>query len=59
MVKNKKGISSKISKTCSICFREYEGFGNNAQPINDGRCCNDCDKIVIVARINKWILRKT
>jgi hypothetical protein len=31
------------SKICSICGNEYEGWGNNAQPINDGRCCDECN----------------
>jgi len=30
----------------------YWGKGNNAQPINDGRCCDDCnDTVVIPQRI--------
>lgn len=36
---------------CSICKEAYEGFGNNAQPINDGRCCDDCNMLVIEARL--------
>ena len=40
-------------KTCSICFGQYDGFGNNAQPVNDGRCCDACNaRTVITARIN-------
>ena len=38
---------------CSICGEGYWGFGNNAKPINSGRCCNDCNETkVIPARIN-------
>ena len=37
---------------CSICNEKIEGFGNNAQPINDGMCCDDCNNLVILARIN-------
>jgi hypothetical protein len=46
-------------QTCSICggpFTELEksywlGGGHNAQPINDGRCCGECnDNVVIPAR---------
>ena len=38
--------------TCSICQREYTGYGNNAHPVNDGRCCDDCNvRTVIPARI--------
>lgn len=44
--------------TCSICLRYVEGeYGNNAWPINNGRCCNDCNRIVIAARIIR--LKKT
>tara|TARA_R100000353_G_scaffold79411_1_gene59830 strand:- start:249 stop:455 length:207 start_codon:yes stop_codon:yes gene_type:complete len=48
---------------CCICKGEIEkqyteegemywDQGNNAQPIDDGRCCNDCNrKVVIPARM--------
>lgn len=39
--------------TCSICFKHFTGFGNNAEPINDGRCCDECNGMVIMARINR------
>lgn len=35
---------------CSICGQEYYGFGNNAHPINDGRCCDICDNAVVTPR---------
>ena len=38
-------------KSCSICRVAYEGFGNNAEPINSGRCCDACNEKVIAARI--------
>lgn len=39
---------------CSICKKEYTGWGNNAEPINDGRCCDECNwKKVIPARMKK------
>jgi len=40
---------------CCICFRTFEGFGNNPDPISvvkDARCCDECNGIVIQARIN-------
>lgn len=40
-------------ETCSICSREYDGFGNNARPINTGRCCDDCNTLVIAARFER------
>lgn len=37
---------------CSICGTDYVGFGNNADPVNDGRCCDSCNDVVIMHRIN-------
>lgn len=40
-------------KHCSICYKEYSGWGNNALPINMGRCCDDCNgNVVIPARFD-------
>lgn len=37
---------------CVICKAKYEGYGNNAMPIIEGRCCNDCDgRLVVPLRI--------
>ena len=38
----------KKNNVCSICGKKYEGFGNNAQPINNGRCCDECNRKVVV-----------
>jgi hypothetical protein len=44
---------------CSICKKEIEikpywSEGNNAQPINNGRCCDDCNmNVVIPARLQR------
>jgi hypothetical protein len=44
---------------CSICFIQYDGEGNNAYPINKGRCCNDCNgSVVVTARLNIYYNRK-
>ena len=40
-----------MENTCSICGVKYKGFGNNAQPINNGRCCDACNQEVIYQRI--------
>lgn len=43
---------------CSICFKVIDNKngwadGNNAQPVNNGRCCDHCNlTVVIPARIN-------
>lgn len=36
---------------CSICGIEFHGYGNNAQPINEGRCCARCDNLVSRRRL--------
>ena len=37
---------------CVICGKEYEGMGNNAEPIKKGRCCDDCNiNVVLKERI--------
>ena len=33
---------------CSICGDDFEGMGNNPDPINDGRCCDKCDCLVVI-----------
>ena len=50
---------------CSICKKDFEGYGNNAQPVNDGICCDYCNTLVIRRRLfernatRKWMLNKT
>ena len=52
---------------CSICFNEIEKVrdpatnevvwdkGNNAEPVNSGRCCNDCNGMVVIpVRLGLW-----
>jgi hypothetical protein len=41
---------------CSICQKAYTGYGNNADPVNSGRCCDDCNALVVIpARIQRSI----
>ena len=35
-------------KICSICRKKYVGFGNNAEPVNNKRCCNECNNAVVI-----------
>ena len=43
-------------KTCSICRRPYTGYGNNAEPVNQGRCCDECNATVVIpARIEQYM----
>ena len=33
---------------CSICDAPFLGMGHNAQPINRGRCCNECNTLAVI-----------
>ena len=35
---------------CSICEEKFEGYGNNAQPVNNGECCNTCNMMYVIKR---------
>lgn len=37
-----------IAKVCSICGGKYTEYGNNAEPINEGRCCDFCDSHFVI-----------
>ena len=44
-------------KTCVICGKEFEGFGNNPEPVkkwDEGLCCDECNNtVVITARLKE------
>ena len=40
------------SKICCICKKPFDGYGNNAEPVCTGSCCDECNmKEVIPARM--------
>lgn len=43
------------AKTCCICGKKFNGYGNNPSPVNDeGVCCDECNiNVVVPARIKK------
>ena len=41
----------KSKKICVLCKKRFEGYGNNAQPLAEGVCCDVCNLKVITARI--------
>ena len=43
-------------KACSICGGAIVGFGNDAQPISDGRCCDRCHaERVVPERVRRML----
>ena len=37
-------------KICSICGTAYIEWGHNAWPVTKGRCCNECNDLVVIPR---------
>ena len=33
---------------CCFCKKDAGKYGNNAQPIMDGECCDECDSGVVI-----------
>jgi hypothetical protein len=37
-------------KVCVICGKPIIGWGNNAEPVKTGRCCDLCNNNVVIPR---------
>ena len=49
---NFKLVEAAESKICCICKKPFDGYGNNAEPVCSGSCCDECNmKEVIPARM--------
>lgn len=45
-------------KKCVICKKPIEGYGNNAEPVRPGRCCDECNwKVVLPLRLAEMVAR--
>lgn len=46
-------MENKKEGICVICLGAYYNWGNNAEPVTEGRCCDDCNmQQVIPARLS-------
>ncbi len=36
---------------CVLCKESFQGFGNNAEPIAKGKCCDRCNLKVVTVRL--------
>lgn len=36
---------------CCLCNNDIKGHGNNAEPLKKGKCCDECNFLVILARL--------
>ena len=49
----------KICLNVVFAKKKYEGYGNNAMPVNKGRCCDECNiSIVVPTRIANYRVEK-
>jgi len=40
---------AKVKTTkCCMCKRVEAGFGHNAQPASEGRCCTECNWTIVI-----------
>ena len=35
-------------QTCVICKKSFSGYGNNAQPLKKGSCCDTCNATKVI-----------
>jgi hypothetical protein len=47
-----KSTECKKTGDCCLCDGKYKFYGNNAYPLGQGQCCDDCNIIVIEARLS-------
>lgn len=53
------GAIMKERKKCCICEKDFDGWGNNAWPIKDGICCDECNNTkVLPARFVQYYKSK-
>lgn len=43
---------------CAICDGWFTGYGNNAQPVAEGRCCDDCNHSRVIPERLRMAIRR-
>ncbi len=50
---------TKTKNKCCLCLDDYGKYGNNAQPVKDGRCCDKCNnEKVMPERIRRMLMNQ-
>lgn len=52
------GKPIEATKICCICGKEIKGYGNNAWPIDRGRCCDDCNSNYVIPERIRQLFKK-
>ena len=37
-----------MEKKCCICGKKIIGYGNNAEPVKPGICCDKCNRSIVI-----------
>ncbi len=37
-----------VAEVCCVCGQQINGYGNNAEPLMQGRCCDNCNITQVV-----------
>jgi len=51
-------VDNEKKEVRSICEKEYTGYGNNANPMTKGRCCDSCNEFFVIPARQTEILRR-
>jgi hypothetical protein len=43
-----KSANENLRPLCSLCGKIYRDYGHNAWPLNEGRCCDDCNNTKVL-----------
>ena len=43
---------------CCLCTLWFQGYGHNARPVKDGRCCDMCNFDVVIRERMRWIMEE-
>ena len=38
-------------KKCIVCNNHYTGHGHNAEPVRKGECCDACNYLILIRRM--------
>jgi len=44
---------------CCICGKTFKGYGNNAEPVKQGICCDECNMMIVIPeRVYRYAKRE-
>lgn len=51
-------LSDNKKVKCCFCKEKIKGDGNNALPMNSGRCCDKCNKEIVFKERNRGVAQE-